>query len=396
MAKTGRDLVSEAVKDASRLKDAALASAKNQIIEGMTPALRRLVESALDDSVDRLARGMEFGSGGGKKSMDGRGDNYPGESHTGFEEGKDKGADTMPGHESKSELDMEALTGFFPSVSEMEEPEGGMKIDDAAIPGLDDMGGHTSSKMEGHMSQKDERHSSGHASQVGEAKHKSEEGAMDEQVEINEAELMKVYNEALQLEVQVKKGFGEPTKIGELDELDPNAGIADVKKGEAHWNDKAAEPPAKKDWTVKEAIQRGIAENRALRTKLGEAARLIKALGVKLHEVNLFNSKVLHVNRILNTHRLTTEQKSVVLESIDKAKSLPEVARIYETLSSSMKVNEKLMEGRNPRKPAANAQRARTSGTVDPRVLSESVDRGTTGGSDGTYDRFKVLAGLTK
>lgn len=382
MSKDGRELVKEAVRDAKSLKEAALSAAKNQIIESMAPNLRRLIESSINgalagEDVDRLRRGVQ--------------DNAPGESHTGFEEGSNKGDNTMKPMDDK-ELDMEALASFFPQLSEMGDEEGASDGDDAGPLGGDEEGelegeslgmGGIPTLGEGDYAEEEDNQM--------EAKDNEEEENMDEEIEISEAELRKVYEAALQTEAQVSKNFGEMTKSGELDEVDPAGGIADFKKGESNWAENT--PPAKQDFTVKEMINRGLHENKVLREHLGKAVRMIKHLGGKLHEVNLFNSKVLHVNRILNTGgRLTKEQKKVVVESIDKARSIGEVKMVFEAIVGSFKASQNLNENRDPRKPAANAQRARTSGTPNQKVLSESVDRG----NNDKYARIKQLAGLVK
>lgn len=388
MAKEGRDLVKEAVQDAKSLKEAAIEAAKNQLIEGMTPAIRSLVEKSLkgalgskNEDTDRIRRGVQ--------------DKWPGESHTGFEEAKERGetkmdvadkkAPAVPGEEQ--ELDLESLIGFFPQLAEMPDENaiptlGEMDLDPAADPLKKDEpvaeAAEEDDAMKAEAKKKDDK----------------EKDKMDEEIEISESELKKVYESALQVEVQVKKGFSDMTPSGELEDVvkDADKGLADVKKGEHTWEKET--PPAKQDFTVKEMIQRGLAENKALRAENAKLTKMVEALGSKLHEVNLFNAKVLHVNRIFNSNgRLTKEQKTVVLESLDKAKSIDEVKMVYETICSSFKASQALSEGKNPRKPTANAQRARTSGAPDQKVLSESVDRAN---GTSTFERFKVLAGLVK
>lgn len=369
MAKQGRDLVADAVKDAESMKKAVVDAAKNELIEALTPGLKRLLEQSMGkglgaEGVNRMRRGVQ--------------DNWPGESHSNFEESADKGEDPMDDTKKEPELDLESLIGMFPQLAEMGDEE---QLGDPAMEAAPPEGeeeelpfGESEIPTLGEAPKGDDE----------------EEGEMDEEVEISEAELRKVYEAALQTEVQVKKGFGEMSKSGELDEVDPNGGILDVKSGEAGWE--KTEPPAATDQTVKEMIRRGFNENKALRKNLGEAVKMVKALASKLHEVNLFNSKVLHVNRILNGQgRLTTEQKRVVMESIDKARSLKEVKMVYETVIGAFKAAGALHESKT-RKPVANAQRARSSGSPKQEVLRESVDRG----SKDQYSRMKMLAGLVK
>jgi len=362
MKKEGRDLVSEAVNDATALKEAAIAAAKNELLESMAPAIKNLLEKNIKEALgERKGYSSKTDAGSGQAQAD-----YLPGGTPGIEEAK--GDSEMAKHdeaEVDEALEMEGLSGFF---SEAEEPE----MDEASIPTLG----------EGHEEEEEEE-------EKNEAKKKGGE-EMDESIEISEAELRKVYEAALQTEVQVKKGFSEMTPNGELDDVvkDVDKGLADVKKGEHEWDKET--PPAKQDFVVKEMIKKGMAENKALRENLKKAVQMIKVLGNRLHEVNLFNSKVLHVNRILNKNAgLTSEQKRVVLESIDKAKTIDEVKTVYEVVTSSFAVAGKLTESR---KPLANSQRARTSGGADQKVLSESADRNV---SD-SYSRLAQLAGLLK
>lgn len=380
--------MSEAVSDAKSLRNTALEAAKNEIVEAMTPALKNLVEKNLrgalpqNESANRIRRGIQ--------------DNWPGESHTGFEESKDKGDNKMaPGNDKNDvgpELDMESLAGFFPSVSEVsDEAEGEPQVDENGMPieaaGIPQLG-------EGEKGEDEDDEGKEGDDEVKEGKKDKEEDAMDETIEISESELRKVYEAALKTEATVTKGFGDMTASGEIEDVikDVDKSVADVKKGEHDWAKET--PPAKQDFTVKEMVQRGLAENKALRENLKKAVGIIRQLGTKLHEVNLFNAKVLHVNKLLNKHtRMTSEQKKVVLESIDKAQTITQVKMVFEAIDSSIVATSALTESK-VRKPVANAQRARTSGAPNQKVLSESVDRNSH--EAGSMSRLQELAGLIK
>lgn len=379
--KEGRDLVNEAVSDAKALKEAALQAAKTELLENMAPAIKQLVEKNIkgvlsqNEDTDRIRRGIQ--------------DNWPGESHSGFEEAAEKGEpkmDKAPDKHDEKELDLESLASFFPNVMEMpEEDPLAAKVDEdpaAVMPTIPTLGEAEACEDEEAEEEPEMKK---------EAKKAKEDDKMDEEIEISESELKKVYEAALQTEVQVKKGFSEMTPNGEIEDVvkDVDKGVADVKKGEHAWEKET--PPAKQDFMVKEAIAKGMAENKALRENLRKAIGMIRTLGEKLHEVNLFNAKVVHVNRLLTKNgKLTSEQKKVVLESIDKATTIAEVKTVYEVISNSFAVASQLSESKT-RKPVANAQRPRTSGAPDQKVLSESVDR-----NNETFSRLAQLAGLVK
>jgi hypothetical protein len=343
----GRDLVKEALEDAKSLKEAAVESAKKELVEAMAPAVRQLLDKSIRKALNEKVGGVRTLGGkvaSGEQRAQSRNPNNPDE-----EARKEEG------------LELEqALQEFFPADEPVKEEK--------------DMADEKKS------SKKSEK--------------KVDEATMGEEIEISEAELRKVYEAALQTEVQVKKGFSDIVGGGELDQASKEAGILD-KTGEKTWD--RQDPPAKKDWIpegkVREMIQKGLAENRSLRENLRKAAAMIETLGKKLHEVNLFNAKVLHVNKVLNSGmRLTKEQKTYVMESIDRARSISEVKMVYSTIVEGFKTTTAaLTETRNIRPPKADAQRARTSGTPDSKVLSESVDRAN---NTDKFSRIRELAGL--
>jgi hypothetical protein len=349
--KEGRDLVKEAIADAKSLKEAAVEAAQKQLVEQLTPAVRKLLDESIKGNLHERDR---TGPSEWDKSPEGGT----------RQQKKDYGK-----VEESPDLTLEdALQEFFPA------------------------GGLEEKKMK---SEKDKK--KGHSSTNEAAEADSTKSSMSEEIEISESELRKVYEAALQTEVQVKKGFSDIVGGGELEQAHKEHGIekAPVTK---HFEE--ADVPHKQKW-IPEAkqlhgmLQKGLAENKALRENLRKAVTMIETLGKKLHEVNLFNAKVLHVNKILNSGaRLTAEQKNFVMESIDKARSIGEVRMVFETIVGSIKTGQAAInENRNARPPKANAARPRTTGTPNQSVLSESVDRQ---GQAGGFNRIKELAGLLK
>ena len=353
------------VKEAKALKAAAVEAAKNQLLEAMAPAVRKLVDKELkrslqNEDVDRLRR-----------HKDGHGE-------TEFEEAAEKGEKAMD-----KELDMESLAAMFPGLSEMDDvPVEAKKDDEEEMPPACEPAPELDAEAAGIPTLGE-----------GEGAGDEEEGDMDEEIEISEAELQKVYEQALQAEAQVSKGFKDMSTAGELADVDPAAGLADVKKGESEWDQKAALPPARQDYSVKEIKQlvaTGLAENKRLKEQNAKLVEMVRTLSGKLTETNLFNAKVLHVNRMLSGVRLTREQKRVVIESIDRAGSIDEVKKIYSTLESALKSAGVVAEAR---KPKANAQGARKSGGATQEVLRESADKSA---GNGQFSRWQQLAGIVK
>lgn len=335
-------IVNRAVKESKDVARLAVDAAKNELIEQLTPTIQKIIDGqmragTLGEDLDRIRR-----------HEDGYGDD--------FEEGKDN---------MKKDDKFESVAALFPGVNEVADME------ESAIEETE---------------------------QVAETDESMDEAAdeVDEELEISEAELEEMYAEALQLEVDVSKGFKDMAKPHELgagakyNSLGEPASLESLKSGEHEWDDE--EPPAKKDWIpegIRSLVKQGMAENKALVERNAKLTEMVKALHGKLQEMNLLNSKILHVNKFMTAHRLTKEQKKSVIESIDKGSSVNEVRRIYGILESSFRAAGAVTESAG-RKPRADAQKRRTSGAPDAKVLRESADKAEGGG----YGRWQQLAGL--
>ena len=357
-------IVKNAVKESKDVARLAVDAAKNELIEQLTPTIQAII----DGQLRRGALGLDVATlqGEGVNRMRQAAGGYDG--ITDFEEGVDM---------KKSKNDkMESVAALFPGINEVAED-----VTEADDNGYDDV---------------DEGLDEGDPDSGGEGPMEAKEDDLDESLELSESELEQMYAEALQLEVDVKKGFSDMAKPHEFGagakgqyQSDP-ANVADYKNNEAEWDN--VEPPAKKDFTVKEIrrlVKRGMKENRELSARNGQLTEMVKALHGKLSEMNLLNSKILHVNKFIASHRLTNEQKKSVIEGIDRGRSVKEVKRIFAIIESSFKSAGVVTEGRRP--PRADSQKRRTSGAPDTRVLRESADRAEGGG----YGRWQQLAGLT-
>jgi hypothetical protein len=120
--------------------------------------------------------------------------------------------------------------------------------------------------------------------------------------------------------------------------------------------------------------------NRALKAKLVEAAKETVALRTQLEEVNLFNAKLLYVNKLMQNRDLTPRQQRAIVESLDAAKSVREAKLLYTSLTESLKSKSGTMtEGR------ILGSSSRSTRSASPAAsLNESVE----------VDRWAVLAGI--
>lgn len=374
-----RDIIKEAIADAKRIRQVAENSAKQKLIEEMAPNIRSIVERQINDSLcedqDRMRR-----------HADGYGE-------TEFEEGLDTLAkgDVDMKNKKDMELDNESLGAMFPGISEEEDDLEGMdSVDEMADEEMEEMSIPT----------------------LGEEEEEDLEGEMEEEVYIDEEALAQAYENVMKYDAalseasvdwkpEVSKGFKDtysPT-VWETEKNPPSRGshaLNDEESGEKAWDE--ARPPKAQDYSVKESIVRNLREHPEtgayvahLEEQLGTAIEMIKRLKSEVKGVNLFNTKMLHVNEMLHKYgkKLTTEQKKTMIQKIDEAKSPREVKMVAGSLSAFFNSGSKLSESKRRNKP--NASRPRTSGQPKQSVLRESVENRA---DNDKYARIRQLAGL--
>ena len=128
----------------------------------------------------------------------------------------------------------------------------------------------------------------------------------------------------------------------------------------------------------------GIAPGMGLyREEKEQMEETIETLRADLNEVNLLNSKLLYTNKIFKGKNLTENQKIKVLKAFDKAETVKEAKRIFETLNENLVAKTKKSNIRESlgaaSKPAG----------VAPKRLTENVIQ-----EDAMVARFKQLAGI--
>ena len=111
---------------------------------------------------------------------------------------------------------------------------------------------------------------------------------------------------------------------------------------------------------------KAIAENRALKRKLSE--------------MNLFNAKLLYVNKLMQNRNVSSKQQRAIVEALDSAKTVREAKLVYDSLTRSLK-KRSLSEGSTGRRVLGSSSRPTRRGSS---TVSES----------GQTDRWAVLAGI--
>lgn len=153
-----------------------------------------------------------------------------------------------------------------------------------------------------------------------------------------------------------------------------NASIEEIDEVEINVLDNARKHKLK---NLKEAR-----DNRVLETQLNEYRSAVETLREQMTDMNLFNAKLLYVNKMLQSKELTPKQQKVVIEAIDGAGTLREVKMLYKSLTES------LMGGNGA---SLNESATRFNAGGSSRATSSSSTRIT---ESTEVDRWATLAGL--
>ena len=131
---------------------------------------------------------------------------------------------------------------------------------------------------------------------------------------------------------------------------------------------------------LNEAIRNLRRKNRAQQEKLNKYRSAVQTLREQLEDLNLFNAKLLYVNKLLQNKTLNESQKKSVIKALDEAKSLDETKTLYRSLTESLS---------QPSKPLNESARYGSSS----RTTTSSSSRNA-GGAAGEMSRWQTLAGL--
>jgi hypothetical protein len=163
-------------------------------------------------------------------------------------------------------------------------------------------------------------------------------------------------------------------ELGSMDNA-PSGGEAVKQAG--HFGGGAAQSEA-----IQEArLQRRRARQAAKHARLNEAKA--KKLQKELNESNLFNAKLLYVNKLMQQHDLNAKQQRAIVEAIDNAKTLREAKLLYTSLTESLR--------KRAAKSATLNESAVRTGSASKSLRSSAPAR-----SGESLDRWAVLAGIKK
>jgi hypothetical protein len=400
-------LLKEAIADAKAVRETALANAKIQLEEAFTPRLKSMLSQKLraeaedkasdedemkeaygddeekeEDKMEEDYNSSNIGAGSGGTTS-GQNNKKPTEHNAGAE---DKlGAADVTSTSKKPEAEVEDYK-FEKSITEENDEE-----EELATEG-DEYGNDDEQQMEADMDNMD-------GGNYG-ADDQQKEDDLDLEAIIKELEdELHGGSDDMESEDDYNAMGHDDVQDESADEVDtvmnadePDAVIARNESDDKDEDDdmnieeiiKELEDEEKAEEEEKEKVE----ESKRLKKELAEAISVIKSLKSTINEVNLLNAKLLFSNKLFRSYNLTNEQKSKVIDSLDRTNTVREVKLVYSTLAESMK-----FATNSPKKSskpmAEGASRVQTS--TKPTAQKAIVSEGTT-----YANRFKELAGILK
>lgn len=228
-----------------------------------------------------------------------------------------------------------------------------------------------------------------------------QEAEIQEDEEINLGEELEIVEEDEEINLEALEIDHEPERqdvisipMEEEEEVEENASILDEEETEQ------AQTPVLTE--EEEMIQNLTTRNKELEEEIAQLQGQAQSFDVRqqryrsaidkitqrLAEVNLSNAKLLYTNRILNNASLNERQKSEIVESITGAGSVNEAKTIFETLQNTM------LSSETSKKSAPNTLSEAVKKNVSPFASRGLI--GTPRQTDTFSQRMQQLAGINK
>ena len=324
-----RNLFKEAIADAKAVKEVSIANAKAALEEVITPRLKSMFEQKLTE--------MEEEDDKQEESYKMKEDSTLEEEFNLEEllaeldevEGEEEVTETV--NESEEETHEEKVYEEEETEEEEAEEADETKADDSEVDiDFDNM---TEDDLRAFIEEVVDEMIDAEELALSDEAEEAEEEMEDEDVEIDiedEMEDIELEDEVEDLE-EVSNQMGA-SAAGGAAELEKMAKVLfkKVKDGAISFN----------DFMEKLAVGTSAGMAKGMREsdseELAEATDTIKILQTELNEVNLLNSKLLYVNKILKGSTLKESQKVKVITAFDKAETVKEVKLVYETLKESI------------------------------------------------------------
>ena len=377
-------LLKEAIADAKAVRETAIANAKIALEEAFTPRLQSILSKKLqaemegDDEIEDELDSSDIGSGDEESPVEPS--DAASEAHTEL------------GPESEEDSSEVGEEGEDEPVSESEEEEG-----------------EESDEVEETMeSEEDEVEETYHEEEGVEDSEESEEDELDLEAIIKELEMgmedeeeiseeeVESEEEVSEEEVEDEIEEGESEEESEIEEVDAEEEVEETHSEEDAIEEEDEDDDIDLDEILKEMgygddeeieeVNEEEEEDKTaeLEAELEEAYSTVKSLQSTINEVNLLNAKLLYANRLFRGYNLTNEQKTKVVENLDRTTSVREVKLVFATLAESMNFTGTQKKTKKVVSEGASKPVASTAPVKD--IISENTNT--------LAERFKQLANI--
>ena len=356
-------LLKEAIADAKAVRETALANAKIALEEAFTPKLQSMLSKKLQEELegDESEEEVELTQENDVSSEIGGGD-----------------GNKMP------------ATKAFSSAAESDELAAADVDKISAAVGSED---ENAEKVAGITEGEEEEDVTGATPDTGmneEEEMDDVDSEIDEIIKELEAAADDEESYATEGEEEMAAPVAEPTEapaveepVAEEDEID----LDEILREMGYGDEPAEEAPvATEEEHSEEELDALKAELKSVQSELGEAISVIKSLKGTINEVNLLNAKLLYVNKLFRSFNLTNEQKSKVVETLDRTKNVREVKLVFSTIAESFKFGTGATKKVTAKLTESYASKPAQS-TAPKQIISED---------NSAAMRFKKLAGIIK
>ena len=404
-------LLKEAIADAKAVRETAIANAKIALEEAFTPRLQSILSKKLqaemegeEEEIEEELDSSDIGSGDEDTPVEPS--DVASDAHT--ELGPETEEETA---EVGDELEEEVVSEEEHSDEEaMEEGDGhDDEIEEATISEEEEVEETVSEEeeVEEGYHEGDDEDSMDEEEEVEEGYHEEEEIEEEDELDLEaiikelemdmeEDEVEEGYHEEEEVEETVSEE--EVSEEEEIEEDEEESEESEEEAEEAEEEDEDEDDEIDLDEILREMgygegeeeIEEEEHEEEAneevvrLQTELEEALSTVKTLQSTINEVNLLNAKLLYANRLFRAYNLNNEQKSKVVENLDRTTSVREVKLVYATLAESMNFTG---TERKTKKVVAEAASKPVASTAPAKeIISENTNT--------LAERFKQLANI--
>ena len=357
-------LLKEAIADAKAVRETALANAKIALEEAFTPKLQSMLSKKLSEELegDESEEEVELTQENDVSSEIGGGD-----------------GNKMP------------ATKAFSSAAESDELAAADVDKISAAVGSED---ENAEKVAGITESEEEEYDvTGATPETGmneEEEMDDVDSEIDEIIKELEAAADDEESYATEGEEEMEAPVAEPTEapaveepVAEEDEIDLDEILREMGYGDEPTEEA---PVATEEEHSEEEMNAMKAELKSVQSELGEAISVIKSLKGTINEVNLLNAKLLYVNKLFRSFNLTNEQKSKVVETLDRTKNVREVKLVFSTIAESFKFGNGVAKKTTSKITESYASKPAAS-TAPKQIIAED---------NSAANRFKKLAGIIK